>query len=132
MGNYTPLVSHSVSFDGDLVTMNIRRLKRADMMKLLPYLSERTNANGETETVVAFSSQAELFDVVSEMLKGYVTNFTGLKMADGENVSLENALDEAYYIPLVSDIVAKLIEVSQLDEADTKNSPAPRGAARRG
>jgi len=113
MSSFTPTVTFETTFEDDVITMDLRRLKRKSMMKLSPYMD--TEGNG----VIA---EMELMDVATDMLPGYVTNFAGLKDANGTLIPFDKMLEEAYFIPIMSAILGKLFDISQLAKGDQGNS----------
>lgn len=118
MSNFTPLVKFSLEFEGDSISMDLRRLKREAILKLSPYLT--TNEQGKV-TGLSFEDQTKFTNVMIEILPSYVTNFSGLVDAIGNLISLEDMIQEAYFQSLVSHIVSKLLLISSPDGGEEKN-----------
>lgn len=115
MSNFTPLVQYSTEFDGDKLTMNLARLKRKDMLKLTPYVMDAETGEGKI-------NMTELIDVASGFIHEYVSAFEGLTDARGNVLKFQDVVDEVYFMGLLSDIITKVFEISNITEADVKNS----------
>lgn len=119
MSNFTPLVSHSEVFEGDTVTMDLRCLKRSDMLKLMPYMEISQVGN---DTVTKFTDQNEFAKVMMDFLPSNVSNFHGLTDSSGAPVTLETMVSELYFNKLTMNIIGKLMEISSLREDEAKKS----------
>lgn len=118
MSGFTPLVSETFKFDGDEVKVQFKRLKRKDMISLIPKMSE----GGRIEITSEVINQA--IDLIPE----YVTKFDGLRDANGDVVDLELALDNAYFTKLVSEIALTMVTESVMREGNSESyveGPAP-------
>ena len=113
MSNFTPTVKFETEFEGDTVRMNLRRLKRGDMMKLSPYLT--------TETGGAIDGM-QLMDISAGFIRDYVFDFCGLTDAEGSELPFTAITDEVYFLGLISEIITRLFEISNMGEGDEKNS----------
>ena len=69
MSRFTKNITKEFDFDGDNVTVTMKRLKRKDALKLMPYIGE-PNEQGEVE--MTFNDQMEMIDVGGDMLKKYI------------------------------------------------------------
>lgn len=117
MSKFTKAVRFTTEFDGDTVSMSLARLKRADMMKLSSYIS--IGPDGEA---LGELDQTAIMEVAVDFLPRYVTNFAGLMTEDGETVSLEEMIEEAYFFALASNIIAEIFNISNMGKGDEKNS----------
>ena len=114
MSNFIPSVRYTTQFEKDEVFMQLSSMKTKDMAKLAPFMKE----DGNVSTVESM----EIMRVGAEILPGYVDNFGGLTDANGSNVSFETVLEQVYFIELVSDIMAKLFDISRMSVKDEGNS----------
>lgn len=122
MSNFTPLVEYKTNFDGDNITMQLQRLKRKDIMKVAPYLNGDIGEDGEM--TMSFENQIQFAEVMAEVLPGSVKSFIGLKDTEGNAIDIGNAIEEAYFQDLISEIMGKLFAISKPSEAELKNSEA--------
>jgi len=58
------------------------------------------------------------------LLTAHVVTFRGLTDADGNEMTLEQAMDEQYFQPVVKAIVDELLDASKLSKEETGNSDA--------
>ena len=114
MSNFVPSIKYTTQFEKDEVFMELSSLKTSDMAKLAPYMKEE----GQPSTVESM----EIMRVGGELLPGYVDNFSGLFDANGSPVSFETVLEQVYFIELVSDIMAKLFDISRMSPDQDLNS----------
>ena len=120
MSQFTPLVSYETEFEGDRITMNLRRLQRKDMQKLTPYMHAEDGG-----TKITFSDQMEFSNMAMDLLPVYVSNFQGLTNSAGEPMSIESIIDEVYFSSLLQELVVEIFSISRLSGEDAKNSEAP-------
>ncbi len=111
MSNFTPTVPFSVEFEGDTITMDLRRLSRKGMMTLSPYVTGKVGALDEMA----------ILDVSVNLLPGHITNFKGLKTETGEDITVAQMVEESYFLMLMSEIISKLFEVSSMGVKGGKN-----------
>lgn len=117
MSGFTKSVPFTTQFDGDEVRMKLARLSRGDLAKFAPYIETAKESGG----VMRFKDSMEMVDVAAQIIPQYVSQFQGLNDADGEPVDLETALEQSYFLPLVSVIIGRLVEVSSPKGEDEKN-----------
>jgi len=115
MSNFSRATTHSTEFEGDTVTMSLHGLKRKHMMMLGPYMPSEGDGMGAIESM-------KLLDVAAELLPDYVSDFKGLKDENGNALGFEDVVDEMYFIELISDIMSKLFDISNMGAKDAKNS----------
>lgn len=131
MSQFTKHVKGTFEFDGDTVNVVLRRLKRKDAMKLLPYMGE---PDAEGKFVMAFNDQMEMMNVATDLLKDsdYIFEMSGLTIEGREVVKTGNNIanpedwddlfENAYFMPLLSDIMSHLMDESFIKEGDAKKS----------
>lgn len=105
MSKYTPSIKHTIKFDGDTVTMTLKRLKRQDMVKLNPVMVKVKPDMSEDDAIL-------VADELRIVIPGNVEDFTGLKDEEGNEIPLDTALEEYYFSPLMQQIAWKLVEIS--------------------
>ena len=121
MSRFTPSVKYSTSFDGDNISMVLTRLKRKDAMRLAKfYQYDEKKKQGSL-----IGDEAELMEVVADVLPRYVNDFAGLVTAENRPMSIEEAIDEMYFMPLIGDILSELMNISSLSEDDEVKSEQP-------
>jgi len=112
MSNFTPLVKQEFEFQGDAVKITYSRLKRAEMLKVLPLM---TSLKGEdTEQSVVH----EILELLIESLPNYVESFSGLTDAEGNDVEIGTVCDEFYFLPLAAQIALQMIKDSSATEGN--------------
>lgn len=120
MSGFTPSVSFTTEFDGDTVSMRLRRLKRKDLNKVSPYMKMADPKSGLVQ--LSLEESFEFLEIMSGVLPEYVQQFKGLTDAEGNPLDLNQALEESYFIPLISAITGRLFEISNVQEGEAKNS----------
>ena len=120
MSQFTPQVSHEVEFEGDVVTMKIRRMQRKDFQRLMPYMREESD-----KITMSFSDKVEFGGVMFDLLPEYVSDFQGLMDAGGQPLAFDTIAGEVYFNDLLQDIATKLFSISRLSGDEAKNSEAP-------
>ncbi len=106
MSNFTPLVEHEFEFQGDVVKTTYSRLKRNDMLKVLP-LMKSLKDDSENQEVIN-----EILELLIDSIPGYITTFSGLKDADGNNIEIETVVEEFYFLTLAAQIALQMIKDS--------------------
>ncbi len=122
MSQFTPLVRKQYTFEGDTVSVAFARLKRKDFHKLAPHIKFDADTG---KTKMSFHDQIEFSGVMAEVLPEYVKEFAGLKDSDGNAVTLQQALEEVYFMSLIGDVVSDLFESSNMKESEAKKSAPP-------
>jgi len=117
MSNFTPSVKCSFEFEGDTVLVTLARLKRKDLVKLAPYMDA-----GDAEGNMGGMDAIQLLDFSSALLPEYIKSFSGLRTADGNELTFEQIAGEAYFQSLIADLVQRLFEISNMGKGDIKNS----------
>lgn len=122
MGNFTPKVKFTTEFDGDTISMELARLKRKHVVALSPFMKE---SDAEGNTTMSFEDQAKFAEALTGVLPEVVFNFSGVTTSDGQPVSLETVISEAYYNGLVVLITQELFAISYPNGQQLGNSQQP-------
>ena len=112
MSKFSPMVRFETEFQGDVVTMNLKSLSRKDFFDLLPFME-----NADDDGSIPQGDALRLVDHATGWLPKYVEDFHGLTDDKGFDVDLETAIDEVFFIELISEIVMKVINISQVPKS---------------
>lgn len=121
MGKWTATVElEPIEFDGDQIVFNVNRLLTKDM-------GEMTKHYDESEGKLQFTSNAEVCTLAANLFPQYVNSVSG--MTDGGGVPIDKVrfikiAQEFYFVPLVGQLFAKLMEISIVG-SQAKNSEPP-------
>lgn len=122
MSKFTQAVEEKALFDGDEVCFTMRRMQNKHMLKLAPTATATPGENRVART-------ARLVDEAKDVLRECVSNFRGLKDAEGKEVPFETVLEEGYFLALLDGMLGRLWEISILKEVDAKKSEGTPPAA---
>lgn len=140
MSNYTRTIHFETTFDGDKVKGDLRRLKRPDTVTIMPLIG-KPDAEGKFK-IEDMGDQMVLMNAMSDLLtdpeKKYIVNFSGL-VIEGKELIMQNGkhleedtelfdcvFNDAYFMPLLTEITTKLMEGSFLKEEERKKSEEPQ------
>jgi len=122
MSNFTPLVKKEFEFEGDKVWVTFSRLRRKDMLELIPLLGSLKTVDGGEETEEKRRVTAQAIEMMYGLLPTYIQKMDGLKDTEGNDISVETLSTEVYFMALATDIVlAVLNESIVLDGSKGKN-----------
>ena len=121
MSSYTKSIKCEFEFEGDKVNITMGRMNRKDAMSLMPFFGD---PGPDGKIAMNFTSQMEMLDAASDLLPKYIKSMTGLKDEDGEDISIKTICEEAYFLNLISEIIAELVDASFLTEKKVKKSHA--------
>lgn len=119
MGRFTRSVQEEASFDGDKITFTVRRLKNDQMINIPKELFDSGGGGGAILLRAAKTTIG-----VKEIIKDCVTNFSGLKAADGTDIPLSEVLEESYFLSLVDHMLSRILKLSVMSDVDAKKSDA--------
>jgi len=134
-------ITGSFSFDGDTVTVQAQRLKQQDMAELagfLDYAAKQAEALGPEErakgTVTLsvrdmFGSDQGFMNAARDVLPRRVTQLTGLTDEEGQPLTLEDIIEEVYFMPLLSEVLGWLVSSSFIEPTEGKASPGQPAAS---
>jgi hypothetical protein len=111
MGNFSPLVKKSYTFQGDNVHVEFARLKRKDMLLLMPLLKKVSTSQAVDDSEHA-EAVSEMINVALDFMPTYIHSLKGLLQSDGEQIDVNTLCSEMYFIDLASDILTDIIEES--------------------
>jgi len=130
MSNFTPLVHQEFEFQGDIIKVTYSRLKRVDMLGVIPYMKKLGEVQGEMVMVddlptfpdadeeAQGEALREILDQLIDVLPDYVTSFKGLKDADGDAVEIKTVINEFYFLSLATQIAVQMISDSSATEGN--------------
>jgi len=118
MSRFLPTVLHTIDFDGDTVSVKLRRVTRGDMLRIAPHLPTDGNEPTTEQNLI-------MLEEIAQVLPGYVESFDGLVDGNGEPITLETVISEAYFLELLGEIAGLLISSSSPTEKEGKNSDEP-------
>lgn len=130
MGNFTKTFTTTIPFDGDQITVTMRRLKREDALKLGPYMNYGDDGNLK----MTFTDQLQFVAVGAEILKANITEFSGMTI-EGQEVKKDSQeynelFEESYFMPLISGLFTALMGASFMDNEEVGKSDAgPSGTS---
>ena len=136
MSKFTPMVVLEVEFKddvrgegegepvNDVVHVEAERFKKKDILALTPYMKQ----NDEGDFVMSFSDQIEMSEVMSNVLPKRIKKFSGLKDANGAEISLEDAIEESYFMTLIIEIITQLMDASTVKEKKVKKLESTSGS----
>jgi len=113
MSKFSLSSTETFQFDGDTVTVKLKPLSRSAMMSLAPYVGD-----GTPETM----DNQKLFDHGAEHIESHIESMKGLTDSAGTEITISTMVDNAYFLPLMSEIMAKLFDLATVSEDDVKNS----------
>ena len=114
-------------FQGEKVTVELRSLKRAAMVKIFPYIEKAPKQ--KTDTMKATDKEVyklildgwDLQALACEILPGHIQNIQGLTI-NGRPPTVEELADETVLSSFTIMVMGKLISISAITEQDGKNS----------
>lgn len=127
MARLTTTVSKELDFNGETYIVRLRRLKRADVLKLMPLMPEPDEAGN-----YKFDPQRNpelidrLGDIMPKYLVGVKTNDV-IEDDDGTTRAVEpsDIVDESYFMPLFFQVVGLLMECSFASGEEVKKPEEP-------
>lgn len=125
MSKFTKQINKTYEFDGDKVTITMKRLKRKDAIKLAPYMVE---PDKDGKVSMKFEDSLLFVDKACEVLSTHVTTMTGLFDSDSEVITKEEVFGdgtETYFMSLISEVIGDLMEAS-FTGFDEKKSGKPQ------
>lgn len=117
MSGYLAIVKEKVEFDGDVISVEMKPMTRADYGKVTPFLK----ADEDGTIKMSFEDQSAFIDATAGILADCITSFNGLEDASGNAINLSIALSDAYFNELVTELFNLLMKASGLTKDDEKN-----------
>ena len=115
MSNFTPLVNQEFEFQGDQIKAQYSRLKRSDMLGVLPFMKQLGEESDEEKQQKAMN---EILERLIDVIPNYMVSFTGLKDTDGKDISIETVVQEFYFVQLAAQIATKMVSDSSATEGN--------------
>jgi hypothetical protein len=106
MSNFTPLVDHEFEFQGDTVKVRYARLKRTEMLKVLPLFKKLAESEDQQDGV------NEILELLIDSIPEYVKEFSGLLDANGNPVTIDVVIADFYFLQLAAQIAMQMIKDS--------------------
>mgnify|MGYP000536404972 CR=1 FL=1 len=122
MSNFTKTFDVNTTFEDDQITLVMSRMKRKDAFKLIPYMGE---PDKEGNVKVSFAGQIELMNVAADLLPKYIKEMKGLKDEEGNAISIEDMLNESYFLDLVGIVLNELMLKSFMGKQAIKKLNEP-------
>lgn len=119
MSGFNRVVKKVLSFEDDNVNVEMNRLSRADMYALKPYI----------ETVVKVSAGSDVsiskdeFEYIVHASNDVITRnvkITGLYDAGGNELSIDDIVNETYFSSFIGEIIGNLVAISQPSSSEKK------------
>ena len=131
MSSFTPQVPLVIDFDGDTVTMQLKRFKKKHSLKLAPIMAKIEKLNkerGVTDDSMPPEVLPEWYNAVAEILPECIDEWNGLKTVDGVDIKLVEAIEEQYFTVLIAEVMGNLFRISKpaatKEEDELKNLQA--------
>lgn len=110
MSNFTPLVNKTYEFDGDTVHVTFARLRRKDMLTVLPVFSKLKDSEENSEEWTEGIN--DVLNELADLLPDYVKEFKGLLDSEGNAIEIGTVAVEMYFMKLSAMIAMDLIKES--------------------
>jgi hypothetical protein len=108
-------------FKGEVITIELRPLKRKAMIELLPYM---------TGGSITAKTALEMQGIAAKIFPDHIRNIQGLEgvTIEGRPVTIEDLSEEMTFFNLTTDIIKALAEVSSLDKVSEGNLNGASGS----
>ena len=124
------------TLQGEPITMQVSKLSRDAMISIMPCLKQAGAKQADLEkaddkAIIYYElaeTSLEMQKIAASVLPAHVKDIKGLNI-DGEPATPEKICEEAWAVNLVVVILNRLVSISQLTEADVKNSKGPSGGS---
>lgn len=111
-----------IGFNGDTISMHILPLKRGEFLRLLPVLDDFYKLSQRTgEGVQNASEMGDILERVEPVIAAHIKDIKGFQI-DGADPKVEDVIGASVFMPLIADVVFKLVEISKVERIDEKNS----------
>lgn len=120
----------TTEFRGEEITMEVRPFRRKAMLAVLPYLTKQMPDIKADMTGDEISNLAdkgfELQGLASDLFPEHVKNIQGITL-NGTVPTFDDLADEPVFLPLTLAIITQIAGISNIDQADAKNSEGLSG-----
>lgn len=121
MSGFTKLSKFTTEFEGDTVTMSLKRLTRDQIKNVAHYITEEKG-----DIKISFSETLEMLEATKPFIEDCVVNFKGLNDADGHPLEWNEVVGETYFMNLVGNIFTEVMKISLVSEETAKKLDQPR------
>jgi hypothetical protein len=110
-------------FNDDPVTMQLLPLRRSEFLRLLPMLDSiwKLSQVKDEAGINSASEMSEVLDKIEPIVAEHAKDLAGFTI-DGEAPKISDIVSGSVFMPLVSEIVFRLVEISKVDKVSEKNS----------
>lgn len=115
MSNFTANVIHQTEFDGDRVTVSIKRARRKDMQLLSPCMRQDKEGNIK----VTLDDSLGFMEIAEKIFPDRIESLSGLTDKSGLTLGVDDMLGASYFLPLITDIMTAFINGSIFREEET-------------
>lgn len=112
MSSFTKRITKNFLFEGDTVVVESERMKKEDFSTIAPLMKTEGN-----KTTIDQSDPDKLLEVGREVLGRRVKGLSGLRTEDGEPLTLQDVVNETYFLELATEILSWIMENSFASEA---------------
>lgn len=107
------------------IVCTLKPLPLTELLNLIDAIKSQ-GLDGKIDTEANVERLKPIIKSYGHLLPQYV-KIERLKAQDGAEITVQDVVDYAHFVPLASEILFQLITISSLQEADTKNLSAPQG-----
>jgi hypothetical protein len=110
-------------FNGDQVTMHLLPLRRSEFLQLLPVLdefyqiSQRVGESGSKNLM----DMGTVLEKIDPVFSEHVKDISGF-LIDGQAPTVEVIVAGSVFMPLISNAIFRLVEISKISKDEEKNS----------
>lgn len=127
MGNFTLTIKKYYKFDGDHITVVMRRLSRVNALLITPHINKIASADVEGDNAtMAPETAMEYMEAAGKVLRESIVSIDGMFIEGQEvkpdNKLLDTVLDSIYFLNFIMDVTNDLVSESFMRESDEKKS----------
>jgi hypothetical protein len=110
-------------FNDDPVTMQLLPLRRSEFLRLLPMLDAIYKMSNDKDAagINSAADMSEVLDRIEPIVAEHAKDLAGFTI-DGAEPKIVDIVSGSVFMPLVSEIVFRLVEISKVDKVSEKNS----------
>lgn len=117
MGNFTTDVVYNTVFDGDDITIKMKRLKVSHMKTLSPFIIR----NDDGKVTMEFETLLDFVIVAAPILLECITSFEGCNDKDGKPIEFGTVVESNYFLTMLSGILDHLMSCSMVGSDEKKS-----------
>ncbi|HEX7012332.1 MAG TPA: hypothetical protein VF161_06290 [Steroidobacteraceae bacterium] len=115
MSAYLPQIEYTTKYENDDVSVKMTPLDRGSWLKLVPALETVRGAQSTEQTIA-------VYETACQILEKHLESITGLRDRAGNAISKDVVLSHVYFVDLVNELFAKLVESSSVGKARSAGS----------